>query len=67
MPILLCLFLPVFIPIWFLCGISLPLYFSYVVSRTKYRYLVNNLEAITEELSENTDIYKYTEKERGIE
>jgi len=67
MPILLCLFLPVFIPIWFLCGISLPLYFSYVVSRTKYRYLVNILEAITDELSENTDIYKYTDKERGIE
>ena len=46
---------------WFVCGISLPLYVCYLVSRTKYRYLVKNLEDITEELTENTDIYKFDE------
>lgn len=60
-PVLLCVINTFFLPMWFVCGISLPLYVCYLVSRTKYRYLVKNLEDITEELTENTDIYKFDE------
>lgn len=67
MPLLLCLMNPIFIPIWFLCGISIPLYLCYSLSRSKYRYLVKNLEEINTELKDNTDIYKFTDKERGEE
>ena len=64
-PILLCIINGLFIPIWFICGISLPMYIFYIVSRSKYRYLVHNVENLQKEMKENSDIYKFTEKEKG--
>lgn len=64
-PILLCLINGMFIPFWFICGISLPMYICYLVSRSKYRYLVHNVENLQKEMKENSDIYKFTEEEKG--
>lgn len=64
-PILLCLINGMFIPIWFICGISLPMYLCYIISRSKYRYLVHNVENLQKEMKENSDIYKFTEEEKG--
>ena len=66
-PILLCLINSLFIPIWFVCGISVPLFVCYLVSRTKYRFLAKNIEEINSELKENTDIYKFDDNEKGEE
>lgn len=52
MPILLILFVPVLFPVWFLLGLSFPLYLMYFLSAQKYRQLVKNLDTIKED-----DIY----------
>jgi len=64
-PILICVIYPVILPLWFIFGISLPLYICYLTSRGKYRYLVRNLEEIQREMVENTEIYRFTEQEKG--
>ena len=51
--LLLCLLNNFFIPIWFLVGFSLPELFMYLISKKKYRYLVNNFESYRDE-----DIYE---------
>ena len=48
-PVLVCFINGFFIPIWFLVGISLPELIIYLLSAKKYRYLVQNLDIITEE------------------
>lgn len=65
MPILICVIYPVILPMWFVFGISLPLYICYLTSRSKYRYLVRNIEEIQKEMIENTEIYRFTEQEKG--
>lgn len=48
-PILVCFVNGFFIPIWFLVGISLPELIIYLLSAKKYRYLVQNIDIITED------------------
>ncbi len=64
-PLLLCVINGLFIPLWFVCGISLPMYLCYIVSKSKYRYLVYNVENLQNEMKEDSDIYKFTDKEKG--
>lgn len=53
MPLLLCLLNNVFLPIWFLIGLSLPLLIMYHVSSRKYHKLVYDFNSY----KENDDIY----------
>ena len=60
-PILLCFLNNIFIPFYFLIGLSLPLFIDYFLINKKYRYIVNNLnsnsllEKKEEENKENTN------------
>lgn len=55
-PLLLCFINSFFIPIWFLVGISLPLFIIYKISAKKYRTLVNEFESYKDD-----DIYDLKE------
>ena len=55
-PLLLCFLNSFFIPIWFLVGISLPLFIIYRLSAKKYRTLVNEFESYKDD-----DIYDLEE------
>ena len=55
-PLLLCFINSFFIPIWFLVGISLPLFIIYRISAKKYRTLVNEFESYKDD-----DIYDLEE------
>ena len=48
-PIMICFINGFFIPVWFLVGISLPELIIYLLSAKKYRYLVQNIDIITED------------------
>ncbi len=64
-PILICVIYPLVLPMWFIFGISVPLYICHLTCRSKYRYLARNIEEINREMKENTEIYRFSEQEKG--